>query len=264
MKPLRRLADRYAVVHDLRGPRIRLALAWMAVFSVAFLLGSGWLWLFFSCHALIAGLQGSGRWNDAGQPANQVLAAGIGPFVVGGAWLGNTWFGLAVLVAVAAALAFPVSLRARPTTEHLNPRSLAAAAWPVLAASLPVGIALGAALQIHRIDELVFLLLVAAAGVYDAGDFLCTGGRRNRWIGPVSGMAGVALVGVTLTIAQPPPFSVSEAAVLGALMVPACPLGQWFGSWLLPTARTPAPALRRVDSWLVVAPLTLVAAWLAS
>jgi hypothetical protein len=258
-----RLADRYGVVHDLRGPRIRLALIWMALLSAVFLAGPGWLRFFFAGHALIAGLQCSGRWGDAGLAVNQGLAAAIGPLLIGGAWIGNTWFGLAVLAAVVASLAFPERF-GRPEVAWRNPVAAAGAAWPVLASSLPVGVALGAATQLQRADELVFLFLIGATGVYDAGDFLCTGGRRNRWIGPVCGMGGVALVGLALTIAQPPPLSVSQAALLGVLLVPACPLGQWLGSWLLPAARTPAPALRRVDSWLLAAPLMLVAVWMAS
>jgi uncharacterized membrane protein YdcZ (DUF606 family) len=99
--------------------------------------------------------------------------------------------------------------------------------------------------------------------VYDAGNFLCTEGRRNQWVGPIAGMAGVVVVTIAMAIAEPPPFHSGVAAVLGIALVVLCPAGQWFASWLLPRARAHAPALRRLDSWLLAGPLLLIAAWIA-
>ena len=45
-------------------------------------------------------------------------------------------------------------------------------------------------------------------------------------------------------------------------MAIVCPMGQLLGSWILPSARAKAPALRRLDAWLVTAPLFLVCLWI--
>ena len=66
---------------------------------------------------------------------------------------------------------------------------------------------------------------------------------------------------VTFVVAelQIPPFEGNDAWVFGGLAAVACPAGQLLASALLPSPRSYAPALRRIDSLLVLAPLW---AWL--
>ena len=250
----------YAAVPVVKGPRIRLGMAWGAAITLGFLLGEGAIAVLFALTATIAALQTSLRWGEAGASGNQILAGvGAGAVVVA-AWIGNVIFGLGVVGLVIASLVFPTGFSFDTTVAV---RKRASMAWPTLAAAVPVAIAGGAVVQVDRIDALAFVFLATAVCVYDAGDFLCTGGRRKPWLGPVWGMGGVGVVAVTLAIAQPPPFDSSEAAVVGAILVLACPAGQLFASWLLPRARSHAPALRRLDAWLLAAPVVLFGAWIA-
>lgn len=110
---------------------------------------------------------------------------------------------------------------------------------------------------------MALLFLLGAVCTYDAGDFLCNGGPRRRLVGPLAGMLGVGVVSAAMYFAQPPPFGSKGSIGVGLVLCVACPLGQLLGSWLLPRARTPAPALRRLDSWLIAAPAMVVAAWIA-
>ena len=261
MKRIERFLRRYGVVHDLRGPRVRLGLAWAVVGSASLLLGSATLAAFFVVNAGVAALQTAARWRDAGVAVDQPLAAvGAGALVLA-AWLGGVVLGVALIVFAVAAVLFPEDLR-RPASLR-DVRASMGAAWGTLASGLFVGLAGGAVLAVHRVDVMVVLFLALAVCVYDAGDFLCTGGTRDRYVGPLSGMAGVAVVAVAMALLQPPPFSSGSALFVGLLLVVLCPAGQWLGSWILPSSTTRAPGLRRLDAWLIAAPVVMVATWIA-
>ena len=261
MSRVDRFLQRYGVVHDLRGPRIRLGLAWAAVGSLSLLLGLGALGLFFVVNAVVAALQASARWREAGVMVNQPLAAvGAGALVVAAA-LGGTVLGVVLLVFTVAAVLFPEDPRrfVAPT----DVRESMGNAWGTMASGMFVGLAGGAVLAVYRVDVMVVLFLALAVCVYDSGDLLCTGGTRNRLVGPASGMAGVAVVAVAMALLQPPPFSWRSALVVGLLLVVLCPAGQWLGSWLLPSSRTRAPGFRRLDAWMLAAPVMMIASWIA-
>jgi hypothetical protein len=62
---------------------------------------------------------------------------------------------------------------------------------------------------------------------------------------------------VTFTIAllRVPPFEAGDAWVFGGLTAVLAPMGQLAASLILPSAVAKAPALRRLDSLLLLAPL---------
>jgi hypothetical protein len=248
------------VIPDVRGPKIRLNLLWVGGLFVSLILSAVGLSVYLGATAAVAALQTSARWRDSGTTANQWLAAGGAFVIVAASSIGNRACGVVIVVFALAAVFFPEGV------AFVVPRSwsqVGTQAWGTLASGLFVAIAGVCAVQLERIDALTLLFLVGAASTYDAGDFLCTEGRRNRWVGPAAGMAGVVVVSIAMAIADPPPFSSLQALVLGLLLVVLCPAGQLFGSWLLPRGRAHAPALRRLDSWLLAGPLLLIAAWIA-
>jgi hypothetical protein len=67
-----------------------------------------------------------------------------------------------------------------------------------------------------------------------------------------------------MTVIEPPPLEGGEVWSTGALLALLAPLGQLAGSWILPSARASAPALRRLDSWLLAAPAFLVLLWIVA
>ena len=58
-----------------------------------------------------------------------------------------------------------------------------------------------------------------------------------------------------------PPFGGSAAWVFGGMVAVFAPLGQIAASLCLPTARTWVPGLRRLDSYILTAPLWTWAMW---
>lgn len=259
MTAVQSFVERYAVVHDLRGPRVRLGAAWAVVLAVAVVAGSWPLALLLAATAALAGLQCTMRWSEAGQPANRWLAAGGAAAMVLGAAVNNTVFGVVAVLYALAAVGYPDEFAGPPSTDPAS----AGRAWATMASGWFVGLAGGMAVQVGRIDAVLLFFLLGAVSTYDAGDFLCTEGRRNRWIGPLAGMLGVGVVTAAMYAARPKPFSGGQTVVVGLLVAVLCPAGQLFGSWLLPRSRAHAPALRRLDSWLLAAPVFAVAAWIA-
>ena len=141
-------------------------------------------------------------------------------------------------------------------------RQLAVAAATLRAGLFPA-IAATAVVLVHDVDTMAMAMLVALVCVYDCGDYLCGAGYQSRVGGPLSGMGGIVVVPLTMPQITPVPAE-SDVAVfaIGVLAAALCPAGQLFASWLLPEPRSASPALRRLDSWLLIAPMFLVLAWL--
>ena len=257
--------SRYGVVHDYRGPRMRLGVLWFGGILAALLVGPLGVAALFAGAAGLAALQIATRWNKR-RVAVSPLVAGGGAGAIGLAALVNLRLvGLALIAFAAAALL--LDRKARPvrpptTVEQFRERLPQAAA--TLRSGLGVAFVAGAVVQVHRIDAMAFLFLAAIVCVYDAGDYLIGAGYDNRLAGPIAGcLAGLAVT-ISMAPLEPPPLVGSQVWVFGVLLTLLCPMGQLVGSALLPTNRAPAPALRRLDSWLLAAPAFLVGLWIAT
>lgn len=105
------------------------------------------------------------------------------------------------------------------------------------------------------------LFLVLAVSLYDAGCFVGGAESASLLEGPVTGVIGVLAVTFTMAMFQAPPFDTASAALVGGLCAVACPVGQWVTSAFLPSADSPCRAVRRLDTYVVAAPLFLAATW---
>lgn len=103
------------------------------------------------------------------------------------------------------------------------------------------------------------LALVTAVLAYDAGSFLM-GNSRTPLGGPVGvtfGVISVAVVAVFVAAVMNPPFNGSRPWIVFALVAAACPMGVRLGQLL---GKERLPAVRRMDSLLVTAPLWVLSA----
>jgi len=256
--------ERYSIEHDLDGPRIRLGFVWFVAVFASMLLGTVAVAVLFGLVAGAAGLQTAAAWRSHRVRVNQALA-GVGPVAVTlGAALSARLGGVLLIMFALAAVAFGPDFSIDPAL--LEParrqRQLAVAAATLRAGLFPA-IAATAVVLVHDVDTMAMAMLVALVCVYDCGDYLCGAGYQSRVVGPLSGIAGIVVVTLTMTQINPVPAE-SDVAVfaIGVLAAVLCPAGQLFASWLLPEPRSASPALRRLDSWLLVAPMFLVLAWL--
>jgi hypothetical protein len=242
--------QRYGVVYDTQGPRIRVGLLWAAavVLALAFRpLRPYGLAMLFAVVAGVAAMQvvdawhavrtGSDRWVAAlGASTLPLLAtAGVGPL------------GAGLLVLVGAALVVAALRQDRQMSV------VASAGHTVLSAGLcgsaGASVVLLAAYEIGAVIILVVLVMA-----YDASDYVVGSGAGNGLEGPIAGAMSIAAFTALFAVTAVPPFRGADIWTFSALTALACPAGQLLASAMLPRAAVRAPALRRLDSWLLVAP----------
>jgi hypothetical protein len=175
------------------------------------------------------------------------------------ATLGAGALGVGYLVLVVVAL---VAATVQPRRDR---RGLARAGQMVLAAGVCGGAAASLVLLAEYEIGAIIVLLVFVM-VYDASDYVVGSGAGNAVEGPVAGMIFIAAAAAVAAGLRTPPFGGVDIWSFAVLAMIACPAGQVLASALLPQANAPAPALRRLDSYLVVAPAwaALVGLYIAS
>lgn len=245
-----RAGNRYLVHYDIEGPRVRLGILWFAGSMVALALGTVATALWFGVTFAAAGAHTLRTWRARGAPVDPRAPLLAVAGVVAGAAVHPRAMGVALLLAVAVVLALVFR-----DLDDAEPAQVLGRASLVLQAAVPPAVAGGCLVLLADLEIWAAISLLLLTSAYEAGDFLIGSGSANAFEGPLAG--GVAVVVVTLVIAAlgVPPFDVGEAFAFGLLVAPGAFAGQLLASVLLPHARAFAPALRRVDSLLLVAPL---------
>ena len=253
-RPTRIDRKRLAVVYDIDGPRVRLGVAWFVGALAATVVSPYTAAVAFAIAAGFAGRQivrawGSVSWQAdiaAGIAALPVLAAAVAgvPGAIGAAVLG-------VVVAIGAACS-PDGARLRGSGGRV-----AAAGIMMLALVPALGAACVVLVRSHSMVAAAVLVVVASA--YELGDYIVGSGASNPVEGPLAGITTALLIGVPLAVMLVNPFDDAGTPLLG-FAAAACPFGQIAASGLLPDAGASAPALRRIDTLLVLGPLWAAAA----
>jgi hypothetical protein len=246
---------RLAVVYDTDGPRIRLGVTWFVVVVWALVVGLEALAPLYAAAAGLAAAQAATVWRRRGGRPH-VLGAAVGAALLPlAAALTTGLLGLAVLALVA--IAFATAEAARRRGRGRPPAALAVTALTVRCA-FPVGLAAAALVCAQRFESGAGLALVLVVSAYESGDYLIGSDARSPLEGPVAGIAAVLVVQFAIAAVTVPPFELPSALAFVVVAGITCPLGQVVGSLILPSARAPAPALRRLDSLLVLAPVWAV------
>ena len=235
-----------AVVYDIEGPRVRLGIGWFFLAVGGLALGEVGVAAVYGLTAAIAAAQAARVWRKAKrrERPNDAVAAASAVALPVAAVVSTPILGVAVLAVVAVCL-----LSAGP--GH-GVRTLQCAIWP--------GAAAAAVVVSYRFEPWSAAALVLAVSAYEIGDYLVGSGARNVLEGPVAGAAAVLVVHFAVTAVGLPPFELPDGLAFAVVAAVLCPLGQLAASLVLPSARAPASALRRLDSLLLLGP---VWAWLA-
>ena len=82
-------------------------------------------------------------------------------------------------------------------------------------------------------------------------------GAHNSFEGPLAGLIALVVVALAILVIPPPAFPDSFVffATLAGITGLSAVIGQMFASILLPRSTAWAPALRRLDSYLITAPI---------
>lgn len=245
---------RFAVTYDVNGPHVRLGFLWFLVLAGALFLGAWAVAIVYSATAALAGYQAARCWQPLGRPANPYLAAVIGGGIGLSAHAGASAVGAAVLAAVAVAVvAGFLTPEARRTPFH--------AVGFTLQCGLFVGLAAAAPTLSYRVDIGAAAALIIFVSVYEMGDYLVGSGSKNAVEGPLAGVTAIAVFAFALWVVTFVPFRDNALLSFGAIAAGLCPLGQLMGSAILPRSDAKAPAVRRLDSLLVLGPVWVVAMW---
>lgn len=246
-----RAGSRYRIHYDIEGPRVRLGMLWFVVVSVGFAGGRWGVALVFSVVAGAAASHTVRCWRARGAPVDPRVALVLAAAVVAAAPFGAPVMGAAILAAAAAL----VAVAAAELGDSQSPvQALARASIP-LQAVVPTAFAGGAMVLLADLELWSAVSLVLLCSAYECGDYLIGSGSSNAFEGPLAGGAAVLVMGMVVAVAGLLPVEVAQAFFFVILAVPATMAGQFLGTMMLPHARALAPALRRFDSYLVVAPV---------
>jgi len=227
LAPQREAFRQLAAVPDIDGPRIRLGIAW-ALCTFAF---------------LVAGAVPLAVWLTAAA----LVAAGVG---------------LAGVAAVAAVV-LVVTVAWEPVAGALHqPARAQVSVALTLAATLSIGLAAASPVLVRHVGLVEAAVLVALVVVYDASAYLVGTGAASPWEGPAAGAAFILAVTLAVAALFVPPFRGATPWLFGFLTAVLAPLGPYAASAVLPEPSSRAPALRRLDSLLVVGPVWALVALL--
>ena len=164
-----------------------------------------------------------------------------------GACLGAGGAGLGVLGGVVAAVVVATSDTRSPN------RSIADAGWTIQCGLFP-GLAAMSMVLLARLDQGSAIALLLLVSAYETGDYIVGSGARNPYEGPAAGLTAIVVITFSVSTLPISALSFGQAWFFGGMVGVLAPLGQLFASALLPTAGSPASALRRLDSLLLAAP----------
>jgi len=211
---------------------------WLGVWPLAFLVGAVAAWAAYDV---------ANAWSEQITGADAPLAALIAGLAAPVAAFHTAAFG-ALVVAGAAVTLLGASVQRR--ANSLMPQVGATVqSW------LPVAIASASVVLAYRYEVGAAVWLICLSAIYDVGHYLVGAGAPQQWEGPIAGAIGVAIVAFALVTIGVPPLDEAAGLRFGAVALVLLPAGVVMASLILPDARAVAPGLRRIDSWLLFAPM---------
>jgi len=235
------LVRRFAYLPKPDGPHARLGVLWFIAACVACALGTIAVAVLFAVVAAVAAMQTVRTWIDNGRRATPVIGGAAAALVPIAAIGGPFGFGAGVVLSVALVFVGGVMLRSDVIV------GLRSAMLPAVAA--------GSVVLIGRTDMGALVVLLILVSAYETGDYLMGSEAGSVFEGPLSGIAAVLVMTFAEAVFQIGPFETRAGWVFGGLVAVLAPLGPPLASALAPTASSAGPALRRIDTWLVVAPV---------
>jgi hypothetical protein len=250
-----RLANsRFGIVYDIDGPRVRLGIVWFVAAVVACAVATAALAVVVAAVAALAAAQTAQALRNRWRRPSLGVAAAVGASIPLAAAFGVALAGLTIVVATIAATLLAGAVRPRRTDPLVD-------SGAVVRSAVFVGLGAAALVVLHRFDVGAAITLLVMASAYEAGDYLIGSGASNAVEGPLSGVLALVVVTGALAVAQPPPFTGGGLWLYAVVAGATIPIGQVIASAILPRAGAPAPALRRLDSYLLSGPTWLVLLW---
>lgn len=215
------------------------AAMWLGVWPSAVVLGAV---------AALAGFQAGSAWVEAGGRSDPYLAALVCGLAAPAAAVHTAAVG-ALLIAGVVVTLLGASVQKSMHSSPIEDTGLTVQSW------LPISLAAASFILAYRYEVGAAVWLLALSAIYDAGHYLIGAGSAQFWEGPIAGAIGVAVMSFALVSIGVPPFDEAAGLRFGAAAVVLLPAGVILAGFILPRADAEAPALRRVDSLLCLAPI---------
>ncbi len=238
---------RFLITYDINGPKVRLGMGWAVLIGIAALGQETGLAVLYGAMAALAGWQAARAWKTWGEHPEEYTSGAIAGGLGVASAFGFGWVGVVALGAI------PLALLSGFSSDGTRSRYLGSVGL-TLQCGLFLGVAAASPALTYRLDLGGFVALIVLVCVYEMGDFLIGSGSSNHVEGPLAGIAGIAVFTFAMAVIHLAPFKGYDIVVFGAAAAVLCPLGQLAGSAILPRADARAPALRRLDSLLVLGP----------
>lgn len=251
--------NRLAVPYPTDGPKITFGILWFLALVGAAVLGayvdrssvsSVAVAAVAGPIAALAGLQAGNAWFPTQGATRSWTAAAA--YLTGLAGLVGPWGVPVGLILGFITVLFYVML-------YRGHRRTSAELLDVLCRSaIPAGLAVASLAALGSVGIGVQISLILLVSAYEAGDFIVGSGSSNAIEGPLAGLVALGVMAFLLFLIQPAPFDATSVLLFAVVAGICCPLGQVLASGLLPRGNAWAPALRRLDSYLLAAPIWLV------
>ncbi len=242
------IGRRYGVVYDTDGPKVTLGLLWFVAVLGAVVVGWWLLTFLFGIAAGWAAMEAADRWRERGVAADPwVAAVGAGAVAAAGA-AGAGFVGVAILLVVLASVA-------RMGFSAMGRDHVLSAAGNTVGCAVPFGLAAASVILTNDLEIGAVVALLLFVFAYDAGDFLIGSGSSNSVEGPLTGIVTIGVVAMAVAVLGTPPFEGIPTYTFAAFAAVLCPLGQAAASAILPANDARAPSVRRLDSFLLLAPI---------
>lgn len=240
------------------GPRVRTGIAWFILAVPAVWYGKLSTAALFGLVALVAALQSGQAWNRAGYRTSRLVAA-VAAVAVPAAALLPRPATAGIVVAVVPLLALLAAMLAPARRRRV---SSIAAAGATVCSCLPGAIAAAGMVAVSDLGRPTALTLLALVSAYEIGSFLF--GAESPYPSHAILVGGICTMAVIapIWVFRLQPFDGSiDVWIFGGMVAVFAPLGSIVASAALPTASTWVPALRRLDAYIVAAPLWASAMW---
>ncbi len=239
------------VVPDTDKPHVRLGIAWLVVTIAAVAGGRATLGLWMAALGAVAAVQVTRVWLQRRErPVSYVAVAGAAALPLAAISGLQTVTLVVLLILVATMLARASNVTKAPSRDVAL----------TLMIILPIGLAAASPVLLRGIGVAAPLALFAFAAAFDMGNYLVGTGAASEWDGPIAGVASIVCVTLFVAVLVPS-FPGGAPFLLGFVAAVLAPLGPMAASVVLGDRQANAPALRRLDSLLLLAP---VWAWLAA
>lgn len=248
------LVQRLVLMPQSRGREVRFGIVWFVGFIACAFIGPVAIALLIGAVGSVAALQSVASWKqqrvevDRQAAALLPIAAALASLV--GVGLAGLVVAFGTVIAIVMAMGAPrrrVSVLARAGT------TLRCCLLPTVVAVSVVSMA--------RTSMSALLVLLVLVSAFEIGNHLIGTDAGSIFEGPIAGVAAVLVVTFTESTFQFGPFSSHAAWLFGGLVAVAAPLGGPLAAAMVPRAADVGAALRRLDVWLLVAPLWCWSVW---